>query len=155
MVLIRGRLEPEVGAVVMQALGAARDLLYQRRKRKTFQRERLRSTDQQSVRRSRWDVRRLDGSPEVPTMEQQEADALALVAETALHRGINPGAQGRGTRPWFMSRPRCCITTVGQLTRCSFWLILQRTEPSALEVHLPRPIDGGAEMDEHAIRKTG
>src|SRR5215470_4580220 len=32
MVVIRGRLEPEVGAVVMQALAAARDLLYRRRR---------------------------------------------------------------------------------------------------------------------------
>src|SRR5262245_54612754 len=32
MVMIRGRLEPEVGAVVMQTLAAARDALYQRRK---------------------------------------------------------------------------------------------------------------------------
>src|SRR5262249_45833381 len=29
-----------------------------------------------------------------PTMEQQQADALALVAETALHRGMDPGAPG-------------------------------------------------------------
>jgi Domain of unknown function (DUF222) len=32
MVVIRGRLEPEVGAVVMQALAAARETLYRRRK---------------------------------------------------------------------------------------------------------------------------
>src|SRR5881296_4175405 len=36
----------------------------------------------------------VDGSPEAPTIEQQEADALALVAETALHRGIDPGTPG-------------------------------------------------------------
>jgi len=29
-----------------------------------------------------------------PTMEQQQADALALLAETALHHGIDPGAPG-------------------------------------------------------------
>src|SRR5881296_3588834 len=38
--------------------------------------------------------RYVDGSPEAPTIEQQEADALALVAETALHRGIDPGTPG-------------------------------------------------------------
>ena len=32
MVVIRGRLEPEVGAVVMQALAAAREALYRRAK---------------------------------------------------------------------------------------------------------------------------
>ena len=29
-----------------------------------------------------------------PTFEQQQADALALLAETALHHGIDPGAPG-------------------------------------------------------------
>src|SRR5207247_6325549 len=31
---------------------------------------------------------------ETPTMAQQQADALALVAETALHHGIDPGNAG-------------------------------------------------------------
>jgi Domain of unknown function (DUF222)/HNH endonuclease len=75
MVVIRGRLEPEVGAVVMQALAAAREALYRRRAAKDAPAGT--SVD--------------DGSPEAPTMEQQQADALALVAEAALHHGINPG----------------------------------------------------------------
>jgi len=78
MVLIRGRLEPEVGAVVMQALAAARDLLYRRPKAKDLPAG----------------TSFVDGSPEAPTMEQQQADALALVAEAALHHGVNPGAPG-------------------------------------------------------------
>jgi Domain of unknown function (DUF222)/HNH endonuclease len=77
MVVIRGRLEPEVGAVVMQALAAARDALYRRRK-----------SDVPAG------TSFVDGSPEAPTMEQQQADALALVAETALHRAMEPGAPG-------------------------------------------------------------
>jgi len=65
MVVIRGRLAPEVGAVVMKALEAARETLYQ------------------------------SSLPEVtPTIAQQQADAIALVAETALHRGIDPGNAG-------------------------------------------------------------
>src|SRR2546421_2813076 len=66
---IRGRLAPEVGALLMQALAAAREALYQRR---------------------------ADEAPEAhaPTMEQQQADALALLAESALHHGIDPGAPG-------------------------------------------------------------
>jgi hypothetical protein len=76
MVVIRGRLEPEVGAVVMQALAAARVAQY----------------------RNANDVPAgtsfVDGSSEAPTTEQQTADALALVAETALHRGMEPGAPG-------------------------------------------------------------
>src|SRR6266545_1352666 len=68
-VRIRGRLAPEVGALLMKALAAAREALYQRR---------------------------ADQAPEAdpPTMEQQQADALALLAESALHRGIDPGAPG-------------------------------------------------------------
>ena len=76
MVLIRGRLEPEVGAVVMQALTAAREALSRRRRAEDV-------PAGTSV---------VDGSAEAPTMEQQQADALALVAEAALHRGMDPGA---------------------------------------------------------------
>ncbi|HEU4366798.1 MAG TPA: DUF222 domain-containing protein, partial [Methylomirabilota bacterium] len=68
-VRVKGRLSPEVGALLVQALAAARETLYQRRR-----------------------DRPLDGDP--PTMEQQQADALALLAETALHHGIDPGAPG-------------------------------------------------------------
>src|SRR5207302_4296988 len=50
----------------MQALAAARETLYQQ----------------------------ADASSETPTMAQQQADALALLAETALHHGLDPGAPG-------------------------------------------------------------
>src|SRR5262249_3211890 len=62
---------------LMQALTAAREAPYQRRKADV--------PAGTSV---------VDRSPEAPTMEQQQADALALVAETALHRGMEPGAPG-------------------------------------------------------------
>jgi len=68
-VRIKGRLTPEVGALLMQALAAARETLYQRRREKEP-----------------------DADP--PMMEQQQADALALLAETALHQGLDPGAPG-------------------------------------------------------------
>src|SRR3989475_397190 len=76
MVVIRGRLTPEVGAAVMKALDAARETLY-RRSWQTF----------------------ADATPEgvpaeTPSMAQQQADALALVAETALHHELDPGAPG-------------------------------------------------------------
>ncbi len=71
MVAIRGRLAPEVGAVVIQALAAARETLYQRTRAEHAE----------------------DVAAQTP-MEQQQADALALVAETALHHGIDPGAPG-------------------------------------------------------------
>jgi len=68
-VILRGRLTPEVGALLVQALAAARETLYQQAREK------------EPV-----------GDP--PTMVQQQADALALLAETALHHGIDPGAPG-------------------------------------------------------------
>jgi len=74
MVTIRGRLAPEVGALLVQALAAAREVLYQRTRRQDVV------------------VGSADVSAETPTMAQQQADALALLAETALHHGIDPGA---------------------------------------------------------------
>ena len=74
MVRVRGRLEPEVGELFIQALNAAREALYKPRIVETP----VAPTPAQ----------------EPPTMEQQQADALALLAETALHRGIDPGAPG-------------------------------------------------------------
>jgi 5-methylcytosine-specific restriction endonuclease McrA len=74
MVVIRGRLTPEAGAVLMQALAAARDTLYPRGC----------STDTASGPE--------DVSAETSSGPQQQADALALLAETALHHGLDPGA---------------------------------------------------------------
>jgi 5-methylcytosine-specific restriction endonuclease McrA len=76
MVVVRGRLTPEAGAVLMQALAAARETLYQR----------ARDAD---TARSPGDV-----SAETSSMPQQQADALALLAETALHHELDPGAAG-------------------------------------------------------------
>src|SRR5467141_720076 len=78
MVVMRGRLAPEVGAVLIQALTAAREALYH----KTHAKNVPAGTSGADV------------STEPPTMPQQQADALALVAETALHHGIDPGAPG-------------------------------------------------------------
>ena len=64
MFVIRGRLTPEVGALLLQALEAGRESVHHQ-------------------------VRVEDG----PTIGQQQADALALLAETALHR-LDPGAPG-------------------------------------------------------------
>jgi 5-methylcytosine-specific restriction endonuclease McrA len=86
MVVVRGRLAPEVGALVIKALDAARETLYQR----------LRSCSRASAGDSMAEnvSAETSSSEETPTMAQQQADALALVAETALHRGIDPGAPG-------------------------------------------------------------
>ena len=74
MVILRGRLAPEVGAVLVQALAAARESLYQQARAKDA------------------GASPADVSAETPPVAQQQADALALLAETALHHGIDPGA---------------------------------------------------------------
>jgi Domain of unknown function (DUF222) len=88
-VIIRGRLEPEVGAVLTRALAAAREALYQRARRP----DRARAQDV-DTRVEEADLGPVDVPAEAPTMAQQQADALALLAETALHHGIDPGAPG-------------------------------------------------------------
>jgi hypothetical protein len=75
-VVLRGRLAPEVGALLLRALEAAREKLYQR------------------ARREETANRPADPSAVPPTMAQQQADALALLAETALHHELDPGAPG-------------------------------------------------------------
>jgi hypothetical protein len=72
MVVIRGRLEPEIGALVFQALAAARETLYKNTRTEAA----------------------ADRASEPPTMAQQQADALALIAEAALHHELDPGAPG-------------------------------------------------------------
>jgi hypothetical protein len=67
-VVVRGRLAPEVGALLLRALDAAREVIYQRG--------------------------RAGGPVPPPTRAQQQADALALLAETALHHELDPGAPG-------------------------------------------------------------
>jgi 5-methylcytosine-specific restriction endonuclease McrA len=74
-VLVRGRLTPEIGALLIRALDAARETLYQR----------TRATAGMTA---------ADPAMAPPTRAQQQADALALVAETALHHEIDPGAPG-------------------------------------------------------------
>ncbi len=75
-VVLRGRLAPEVGELLLRALAAARETLYQRSRRETTP------------------APPADRSPEPPTRAQQQADALALLAETALHHELDPGAPG-------------------------------------------------------------
>jgi hypothetical protein len=74
MVVVRGRLEPEVGALLQRALEAAGEVLYQRGRA----------------------ARPTPGDPvsEPPTPAQRQADGLALVAEVALHHALDPGPPG-------------------------------------------------------------
>ena len=99
MVIIRARLEPQAGAVVIQAIAAAREALHQQARAKDAAGGPAapQCVDGPAGPRSAHapaEQRYFDGSPDGPTIEQQEADALALVAETALHHGIEPGTPG-------------------------------------------------------------
>jgi uncharacterized protein DUF222 len=93
MVTVRGRLAPETGALLMQALAAARETLYQHPRRGV--------------------------SAETPSMAQQQADALALLAETALHHGINPGVPPSTTRSWSTSMRRSSLIPMRPVSPCS------------------------------------
>ena len=73
-VVVRGRLSPEAGALLLRALDAAGEALYQRARARTET-----ATDPAMAR---------------PTRAQQQADALSLLAETALHHDLDPGAPG-------------------------------------------------------------
>jgi hypothetical protein len=70
MVVVRGRLTPEAGAALLRALDAAGEKLYEDR------RGRRGAADDDS------------------TAEQRRADALGLVAESALAGGLDPGTRG-------------------------------------------------------------
>ena len=65
MVVVHGRLDPEGGAMFMQALAAAQDALYRR-----------------------------FGGVARPTYVQQSADALELLAQAALNHDLDPGSPG-------------------------------------------------------------
>jgi 5-methylcytosine-specific restriction endonuclease McrA len=73
-VVVRGRLSPEAGALLLRALDAARETLYQRARAGS--------------------ANATDPAIERPTRAQQQADALALLVETALHHDLDPGAPG-------------------------------------------------------------
>ena len=70
MVVVRGRLSPEVGAALRAAIDAAEAKLYDTRREERAGAQSL--TD-------------------APTAEQRRADAIGLVAESALAGGLDPG----------------------------------------------------------------
>jgi 5-methylcytosine-specific restriction endonuclease McrA len=76
MFVVRGRLTPETGALLRRALDAGCAMLYPPRQHA--------------------DTELTPNHPpaDLPTVAQQQADALALIAETALHHELDPGAPG-------------------------------------------------------------
>jgi hypothetical protein len=106
MYVLRGRLDPEAGAVLMRALDAAAEAMDQRRKTKLDEHreesngergdERPQSpgrSDRQSADAGAGNVGR-STTPDGLTASQRRADALALVAESALAGGLDPGTRG-------------------------------------------------------------
>jgi hypothetical protein len=69
MVVVRGRLSPEAGAALLRALDAAGEELYEKKRGEK-------------------------GAGEEVSPEQRRADALGLVAESALAGGLDPGTRG-------------------------------------------------------------
>jgi hypothetical protein len=102
-----GRLAPEADAVLVQALAAAREALHpQTRTRPAVA----------------WSA---NVSAETPTFERRQADALALVAETALNHRLDPGAprapSGRRERRRHRSGRRRSVRAFGaRSTACAF-----------------------------------
>ena len=80
MVLVRGRLTPEAGALLRRALEAGREVLYQKAQREPHG--------------AAVEAEAVEPVEKRPTVAQQQADALALVAESALHHALDPGAPG-------------------------------------------------------------
>ena len=75
MVVVQGRLTPEAGALLRRALEAGRETLYQKTRRVSHPDP-------------------ADPVAQPPTVAQQQADAMVLVAESALHHALDPGAPG-------------------------------------------------------------
>jgi len=87
MYVVKGRLEPEVGAVLMRAVEAAADALFRREGD-------ARDCSGRSGRREAGDER--------PEPKQRQADAVGLLAERALAPGF--GGSGAGDEPKTRSR---------------------------------------------------
>jgi hypothetical protein len=83
MVIVRGRLEPETGAMLVQALAAARETLYPQARHVPAGTSG--PTDSAGTRTG------LLVADDTPSWGQQQADALTLIAETALHQRLDPG----------------------------------------------------------------
>ncbi|MDE0475414.1 MAG: DUF222 domain-containing protein [Gammaproteobacteria bacterium] len=101
MYVVRGRLEPEVGAVLMRALEAAADALYRREERageEVRQDKRIpEPLHEEATAREGTLAREV-----IPTPKQRRADAAGLVAERALAAGFGKdseeGTDESGTR---------------------------------------------------------
>src|SRR4030095_10283381 len=81
MVVGRGRVPPEAGALLRRALEAGREALYHKARREPSEDAAVPVAPPPTI-------------SQPPTVAQQQADALVLVAESALHHALDPGAPG-------------------------------------------------------------
>jgi hypothetical protein len=100
MVVVRGWLEPEVGALLLRALDAARETRYQK--------ARAAPTCPGNP------ALLQDPAGDPPTTGQRQADALALIAEAALRHELAPCA-GRPRRPWAVRARRGRARFIGNV----------------------------------------
>ena len=100
MYVVKGRLEPEVGAVLMRAVEAASDAL--------FRREGGIARGGQDAGSSGRGAATRDPGPDDsrPKPKQRRADAVGLLAERALAMGFGDGEPGRATPATARSRTR-------------------------------------------------
>jgi hypothetical protein len=87
MVIIRGRLEPEAGALLLRALEAALEGEYQKAQDAAGD-----LADELPAGSATMGTPTTDPTGEGPTPAQRQADALVLLAESALRHGLDPGA---------------------------------------------------------------
>ncbi len=136
MVVIRGRLTPEVGSLLQRAREAAGEVLYQR---------------------SRRVAPAAEPSAEPPSRAQRQADALGLIAETALHHELDParravpGGRARGRRSAGRPRPTRPIPA-GRgrpRSRGNFPAPRVRCEPGGDAARRGRADRGGRRPDAH------
>jgi len=114
MVVVSGRLEPEVGALLTQALAAARETLYQR----------ARARDEATANPG-------DVSAETPTLAQQRTMPWPCSRSPPCTTSI-PAPRASATRWWSTSMPRCWPIRISPGSPCSMAArAFPRKRPSA------------------------
>jgi hypothetical protein len=105
MVLVKGRLEPEVAALLMRAVEAASDALYSKEPG--------------------------EGSPDREAdPARRRADALALIAERALAAGFGGGVEAEGGNEGGAESEGAAVPVSG--TRAERYLVMLHVEPDTL-----------------------
>ncbi len=150
MYLVRGKLPPEIGALLMRAIEAASDTLYreaQRGRRERAPREGgCEGSDGASADAPNEASTRLPFDPELCRKEaaQRRADAVGLLAERALAAGL--GAAGLGTAEGTGPTEAGEDPTPISGTRAERYQVILHVEAKALvaeDGHAPRPKSAG------------